>query len=76
MNVFYDAGLLFESSLVTGTKYRKGETLTQNRLFISLPTMLKLVHVSQLHCNFAKHCKYLCVSSSHIFCFGVIPSAL
>lgn len=28
MNVFYDAGLLFESNLVSGTNYRKGETLT------------------------------------------------
>lgn len=28
MNVFYDAGLLFESNLVPGTNYRKGETLT------------------------------------------------
>lgn len=31
MNVFYDAGLLFESNLVTGTNYRKGQTLTQNQ---------------------------------------------
>lgn len=30
MNVFYDAGLLFESNMVSGTNYRKGETLTQH----------------------------------------------
>lgn len=31
ISVFYDAGLLFESNLVEGTNYRKGETLTQNQ---------------------------------------------
>lgn len=36
INVFYDAGLLFESNLVPGTNYRKGETQTQTQLFISL----------------------------------------
>ncbi len=36
MNVFYDAGLLFESNRASGTLHRQGETSSLELLFLSL----------------------------------------
>lgn len=58
MNVFYDAGLLFESNLVSGTDYRKGETLSQNQQFSGT----SWVH---LHCT-------TCFQSNILFCSNLI----
>lgn len=58
INVFYDAGLLFESNLVSGTNYRKGETLCQNQQFSGT----SWVH---LHCT-------TCFQSNIIFCSNLI----